>query len=43
LMTHITTDDDEAPIITLAYNLGVEGFSYCISRFLSEKQNSIHG
>lgn len=25
LMTHITTDDEEAPLIKLAYNLGVEG------------------
>ena len=24
LMTHITTDQDEEPIIRLAYNLGVE-------------------
>jgi DNA-directed RNA polymerase III subunit RPC2 len=26
LMTHITTDDEEAPIIRLAYMLGVEGW-----------------
>lgn len=25
LLTHITTDDEEEPIIQLAFNLGVEG------------------
>ena len=30
-MTHITTDDEEEPIISLAFNLGVEGYQNLIS------------
>jgi DNA-directed RNA polymerase III subunit RPC2 len=34
LMTHITTDVEEEPIVKLAYMLGVEGrFSKCLSRY----------
>ncbi len=37
LMTHITTDLDETPIIKLAFNLGVEDVSLLSGEELSSK------
>ena len=39
LMTHITTDHDESPIIRLAFNLGVEDIHLLSGGEITNKQN----
>ncbi len=41
LLTHVTTDDEEAPVARLAYNLGVEGMRPS-SLFLLTPLNVFH-
>jgi DNA-directed RNA polymerase beta subunit len=34
LLTHITTDDEEAPIVKVAFNLGVQGTIVEVLQFI---------